>query len=60
MLSEPANAALLASGNPQDRTEAGAPAGSHPSWQPHPIQGLTPDFIPLVLQEAVDKKTMIN
>ena len=55
VLSEPANAALLASGNPQDRTEAGAPAGSHPSWQPHPIQGLTPDFIPLVLQEAVDK-----
>jgi len=55
VLSEPVNAALLASGNTQDRTEAGAPANSHPSWQPHSIQGWTPDFIPLVLQEAVDK-----
>jgi cysteine synthase A len=25
------------------------------AWQPHPIQGWTPDFIPYVLQEAVDR-----
>ncbi len=32
-----------------------AAAGGHPAFEPHPIQGWTPDFIPLVLQEAIDK-----
>jgi cysteine synthase A len=54
MVSEPANAALLGSGTAQERTDSGAPAGSHPAFEPHPIQGWTPDFIPLVLQEALD------
>jgi len=56
ILSEPANAALVTSGTAQSRGEANAPASSHPAWQPHPIQGWTPDFIPYVLQEAIDKK----
>ncbi|MGI3212106.1 PLP-dependent cysteine synthase family protein [Roseovarius tibetensis] len=56
VLSEPDNAALLGSGHAQERTPEGNPAVSHPAFQPHPIQGWTPDFIPLVLQEAVDKK----
>ena len=56
VLSEPANAALVSSGTPQQRAEQHAPAGSHPAWQSHPIQGWTPDFIPFVLQEAIDKK----
>jgi len=56
ILSEPANAALVSSGTPQSRGAANAPAASHPAWQPHPIQGWTPDFIPFVLQEAVDRK----
>ncbi len=55
ILSEPANAQLVGSGDGQDRTDDGAPAGSHPSFEPHPIQGWTPDFIPLVLQEAIDR-----
>mgnify|MGYP000008808897 CR=1 FL=1 len=55
ILSEPANAALLSSGKPQARTREGEPAESHPAFEPHPIQGWTPDFIPLVLQEAIDK-----
>ncbi|MFD1344357.1 cysteine synthase A [Litorisediminicola beolgyonensis] len=55
VLSEPANAQLLGSGTPQERTDDGAPAASHPAFEPHPIQGWTPDFIPNVLQEAVDK-----
>ncbi|MGF7160882.1 cysteine synthase A [Rhodoligotrophos appendicifer] len=55
ILSEPSNAQLLASGKPQERSANGAPAGSHPAFEPHPIQGWTPDFIPYVLQEAVDK-----
>jgi cysteine synthase A len=53
---EPANAALLTSGAPQPRGVGNSPAGSHPAWQPHPVQGWTPDFIPYVLQEAVDRK----
>jgi cysteine synthase A len=56
ILSEPANAALLGSGTPQKRNDKGQPTESHPAFQPHPIQGWTPDFIPLVLQEAIDKK----
>ena len=54
ILSEPANAQLLGSGTPQPRTADHAPAASHPAFEPHPIQGWTPDFIPHVLQEAVD------
>ena len=56
ILTEPANAQLLGSGKAQERGEGGAPATSHPAFEPHPIQGWTPDFIPLVLQESVDKK----
>ena len=55
MLSEPTNAQLLGSGTAQDRNADGSPADSHPAFEPHPIQGWTPDFIPLVLQEAVDQ-----
>ncbi|WP_424933846.1 cysteine synthase A [Amaricoccus macauensis] len=54
ILSEPANAQLVGSGTPQKRTEDHGPAESHPSFEPHPIQGWTPDFIPHVLQEAID------
>jgi cysteine synthase A len=54
VLTEPANAAIVASGHSQDRTSDGSPAQSHPDWEPHPIQGWTPDFIPLVLQEGLD------
>ena len=55
VLSEPANAQLVGSGSPQERGPNGAPAASHPAFQPHPIQGWTPDFIPLALQEAIDQ-----
>ncbi len=54
IISEPANAQLLGSGHAQERGANGAPAASHPAFEPHPIQGWTPDFIPLVLQEAID------
>ena len=50
---EPANAALVSSGTPQERNGE-EPASGHPAWEPHPIQGWTPDFIPHVLQEAID------
>lgn len=54
VLTEPANAQLVGSGTAQERTEDGSPAASHPAFEPHPIQGWTPDFIPKVLQEALD------
>src|SRR5499427_1138322 len=54
VLCEPANAQLLGSGKPQERAADCAPAASHPAFEPHPIQGWTPDFIPYVLQEAID------
>ena len=54
ILSEPANAALVTSKLAQARNAQGEPAESHPEFEPHPIQGWTPDFIPLVLQEAID------
>jgi len=54
VLAEPANAQLLGSGHVQERESDGAPAASHPAFEPHPIQGWTPDFVPAVLQEAVD------
>ncbi len=55
-LAEPVNAALVASGVAQERGPDGAPAGTHPAFEAHPIQGWTPDFIPQVLQEAIDGK----
>jgi cysteine synthase A len=55
ILSEPANAQIVGSGQAQERSADGGPAASHPAFEPHPIQGWTPDFIPLVLQEAIDK-----
>jgi len=54
IITEPANAQLLGSGEGQPRDASGSPAASHPAFEPHPIQGWTPDFIPLVLQEAID------
>jgi cysteine synthase len=54
ILTEPANAQLVGSGVSQVRGADGAPAASHTSFEPHPIQGWTPDFIPKVLQECLD------
>ena len=56
IMAEPDVAPLVAKGISQERTDDGAPALSHPDWNPHPIQGWTTDFIPLVLQEAIDKE----
>ena len=57
ILTEPANAQLVGSGDAQKRTNSGAPAASHTAFEPHPIQGWTPDFIPLVLQEVLDNES---
>ncbi|MEM6669664.1 MAG: pyridoxal-phosphate dependent enzyme [Pseudomonadota bacterium] len=54
ILSEPANAQIVGSGHAQERGPDHSPSVSHPHFEPHPIQGWTPDFIPYVLQEAID------
>jgi len=51
---EPPDAAMLSSGQPQERNPDGSPAASHPAWKPHPIQGWSPDFIPKIADEAVE------
>ncbi|WP_425092201.1 PLP-dependent cysteine synthase family protein [Tropicimonas sp. S265A] len=55
ILTEPGNAQLLGSGIAQERDASGAPLVSHSAFEPHPIQGWTPDFIPQVLQESIDR-----
>ncbi len=50
---EPADAALLASGETQLRNPDGSPAAGHPAWKPHPMQGWTPDFIAKLTGDAV-------
>jgi len=52
---EPSDATLLASGLEQARNPDGSPAEGHPAWKPHPMQGWTPDFIPQITGEAVDR-----
>jgi cysteine synthase len=52
VLLEPEAAGLIASGVTTERKPTGAPAGSHPAFAAHPIQGWTPDFIPKVLEDA--------
>lgn len=58
VLAEPGAAALLDSGIKTERNEDGSPKGTHPAFAAHPIQGWTPDFIPLVLEGAMDLNLM--
>ena len=49
---EPDIAALVASGTTQEHDEKGNPV-THPSFQPHPMQGWTPDFISKLTSDSV-------
>jgi len=53
VLSEPGAAALIDSGIQTKRNDDGSPAETHPAFAAHPIQGWTPDFIPLVLEKGL-------
>jgi len=55
ILAEPGAANLVGSGIATERNADGSPAGSHPAFAAHPIQGWTPDFIPLVLEQGLDQ-----
>jgi cysteine synthase len=56
VVTEPDTAPILASlrdGTPQERLDDGSSAQSHPAWVPHPIQGWTPDFVPIITEDAL-------
>ena len=50
---EPDNAQVLGSGIAQPRDTDGNPAGSHPNFKPHLMQGWSPDFISGLTEAAV-------
>jgi len=54
VLAEPADAAMVTSGEKQARKDDGSPASRHPAWKPHPIQGWNPDFIPKLTGDAIE------
>ena len=56
VITEPDAAQLIGSNTKQERNDDGSASNPHPEWNPHPIQGWTTDFIPLVLQESIDNK----
>jgi cysteine synthase A len=51
---EPDDAAMVSSGQGQERNPDGSPAAAHAVWKPHPMQGWAPDFIPKLLGDAVE------
>ncbi|HET6629378.1 MAG TPA: cysteine synthase A [Woeseiaceae bacterium] len=53
---EPALAALMKSGKAQPHRDDGVATASHAAWEPHPIQGWTPDFIPKLADDAREAK----
>jgi cysteine synthase A len=54
VLCEPENSQVVGSGVRQARKADGSPAGSHPSFRPHPVQGWAPDFVPRLAEDAID------
>lgn len=57
VMCEPENAPLVNSGVAQPKAADGSNT-SHPKFSPHPMQGWTPDFIPAIVQEALENKTI--
>lgn len=55
VLCEPADAPMVSSHTAQERNADGTPAKPNAAFKPHPMQGWSPDFIPKITAEAVDK-----
>lgn len=51
---EPDGAPVLSSGIVQPRHADGTPDGSHPSFQPHVMQGWAPDFVAKLTEDAAN------
>lgn len=56
VVAEPDNAALLASGEKQPKVAEGQGPESHSAFQPHIMQGWTPDFISKLTEDAVEEQ----
>ena len=52
---EPENAQLIGSGHVQAFNTDKSPAASHPAFNPHPMQGWSPDFISDIAYQSVRK-----
>lgn len=50
---EPDNAQMMASGIAQERNADGSPSAGHPKFNPHVMQGWSPDFIPQLAEEVL-------
>ncbi len=55
---EPSDAPLLGSGREQARNPDGSASSPHPAFNPHPMQGWTPDFIPKLTADVVLAKVI--
>ena len=55
---EPEVASLISSGIKQKRNADGSAAESHPDFNPHPIQGWTPDFIPKLADDSMPSENI--
>lgn len=55
VLCEPADAPMVSSHTLQDRNADGTPAKPNAAFKPHPMQGWSPDFIPKITADAVDR-----
>ena len=55
LVCEPDNAQMLGGKRAQPRDNYGKPSASHPDFRPHLMQGWSTDFIPSLLQEALDE-----
>lgn len=53
---EPDNSQILASGIPQGRNDDGSHSHTHSKFQPHAMQGWSPDFIPKLAEEVIQSK----
>ena len=53
---EPDNAQILSSGIIQARRDDGSPDETHPQFNPHPLQGWTPDFVPKLADESLEEE----
>jgi len=56
LVCEPDNAQMLGGKRAQPRDAKGIPNASHPDFRPHLMQGWSTDFIPSLVQEALDEE----
>lgn len=51
---EAEEAPVLSSGQPQEKDSQGNPVGTHPAYNPHPLQGWGPNFISKLTGDTAD------